>query len=63
MGRKGDLITTQDLFVFKQEGVDDKGRIHGQLEPTGVVPTFVERFATRGVHIDLGVPEQESAAS
>jgi len=63
MGRKGDLITTQDLFVFHQQGVDEKGRIHGQLESTGVVPTFVDRFAARGVTLDLGLPMQETTAS
>jgi pilus assembly protein CpaF len=53
-GREGETITTQNLFEFRQEGVDSTGRILGALEPTGIVPTFAERFARSGVSIDLG---------
>jgi pilus assembly protein CpaF len=53
-GREGDTITTQDLFVFRQETVQADGKIVGQLEPTGIVPTFAEQFARSGIKLDMG---------
>ncbi len=54
-GREGDAVTTQDLFAFRHERVDGDGRIIGNLEPTGIMPTFVEEFARNGVALDLGL--------
>ena len=53
-GREGDTITTQDLFVFRQEMVGADGKIVGTLEPTGIVPTFAEEFARSGARLDMG---------
>jgi pilus assembly protein CpaF len=52
-GMEGDVITLQDIFRFNQEGIDEHGRILGQLEPTGIRPSFVEGFAQAGI----GLPE------
>ncbi len=53
-GREGDTITTQDLFVFRQEQVTEDMKIIGQLEPTGIVPTFIDEFKKSGVVLDMG---------
>ncbi len=53
-GREGDMIATQDLFVFRRETMAEDGKIVGELEPTGIVPTFAEEFANRGMKLDLG---------
>jgi pilus assembly protein CpaF len=58
-GREGEMVSTQDLFVFHQEGMDDKGRVVGELRPTGIVPSFADQFALSGVTLDamgFGVP-------
>ena len=54
-GLEGDKIILQDLFEFKQEGLDTHGRVIGQLRPTGNVPTFVDEIRTRGLQLDPGV--------
>jgi pilus assembly protein CpaF len=51
-GMEGDVVTMQDIFRFDQVGVDDQARIMGQLEPTGIVPTFAETFARSGIVFD-----------
>jgi pilus assembly protein CpaF len=56
VGREGDTITTQDLYVFIQKGVSEEGHVLGQLERTGIVPTFVEKFALSGVKLDFDIP-------
>ena len=53
-GREGDTITTQDLFVWRQEAMLQDGKIVGELEPTGIVPTFAEQFARSGIKLDMG---------
>ncbi len=55
-GMESQIVTMQDLFRFDQKGVDAEGRLFGNLEPTGIMPTFVDRFAKSGINLDLGVP-------
>lgn len=52
-GMESDIVTMQDLFRFEQAGVGEGGRILGSLEPTGIRPTFADRFAKSGVTLDV----------
>lgn len=53
VGMEGDIITTQEIFVFRQEGVDEQGRARGQFETTGVRPKFAERLKSIGVELPV----------
>ena len=55
-GIESDIITMQDLFRFDQTGVSADGNILGQIVPTGIMPTFAERFRRAGVSLELGIP-------
>jgi pilus assembly protein CpaF len=48
VGMEGDVIVTQDLFVYQQIGVDSLGRAQGQFVATGVRPTFATRLQAAG---------------
>ena len=50
-GMEGQIITMQDLFRFDQSGIDEEGRILGQMVPTGIRPTFAERFEVAGIKL------------
>lgn len=50
-GMEGDVIVLQDIFVFVQEGIDEKGKVIGKLKPTGIRPKFVEKFKEQGIEI------------
>ncbi|MFQ5878694.1 MAG: CpaF family protein [Dehalococcoidia bacterium] len=50
-GMEGNVVTLQDIFRFRQEGVDGDGRVIGRLAPTGVRPDFVERFAEASIRL------------
>jgi pilus assembly protein CpaF len=53
VGMEGDIITTQDVFLFDfSAGVDELGRFKGGLKSTGLRPRFIERLADHGVHMD-----------
>lgn len=57
-GLEGDRITMQDLFVFMQTGIDQKGKVQGYMTATGSVPTFMEEFKTRGLAVDMNMFNQ-----
>lgn len=48
-GMEGEVITMQDIFVFKQHGRDEKGRIIGSMAPTGIKPKFIEKLEDAGI--------------
>ncbi|WP_017754558.1 CpaF family protein [Calidifontibacillus oryziterrae] len=54
-GLEGDVIVLQDIFTYKQEGIDAEGKVIGKLVPTGVRPKFYERLESSGIHIPASV--------
>jgi pilus assembly protein CpaF len=50
-GMEGDVITMQDIFVYKQHGRDEKGKILGAMSPTGIKPKFVEKLEEAGISL------------
>jgi pilus assembly protein CpaF len=48
---ESDVITLQDIFGYKLEGITTDQRVIGRLEPTGLRPTFFQKFEKRGVSI------------
>ncbi len=62
-GIEDDQILTQDIFEFKQSGVDGNGRILGTLQPTGERPTFMPKFKASGIDLprgDFGIPPEDA---
>jgi pilus assembly protein CpaF len=55
-GMESQVVTMQDIFRFEQTGMDADGHLFGALEPTGIMPTFLDRFAKSGISLDWGVP-------
>lgn len=62
LGMEGDNIVLQDLFVFKEEGIGEDGKIVGHHVTTGIVPTFLERLVDQGFNVDYNwfKPEADS---
>ncbi len=54
-GMESGVITTQELYRFEQSGVSEGGAILGELVPTGITPTFAERFRKAGINIEMGL--------
>jgi len=48
-GMEGDTITLQDIFLFKLDRVDEDGKVHGAMRPTGIRPGFAHKFAIAGI--------------
>ena len=54
-GMEGDIITLQDVFIFKQTGITPAGEIIGHFEATGAVPKFVHALRQRGIPVDMAM--------
>jgi len=50
-GMEGDVITTQDIFVFEQTGVAKDGAVLGHFRATGIRPKFLQRVKSHGVSV------------
>ncbi|HET6982708.1 MAG TPA: CpaF family protein, partial [Myxococcaceae bacterium] len=52
VGMEEDVVTTQDIFLFDQQGVDPNGRVLGFHRATGVRPHFTDRLLRAGIQLD-----------
>jgi pilus assembly protein CpaF len=48
-GMEGDAVCMQDIFRFKQVGVDSEGHAAGHFEACGVRPHCLERILAEGI--------------
>jgi pilus assembly protein CpaF len=57
LGLENGQYKVQDLFVYKQEGIDDKGKVIGGHALTGVRPSFYDEAKRRGIDLkaELGI--------
>ena len=51
VGMEEAVITTQDIFLFEQQGIDKDGRVLGFHRATGVRPKFTERLIRAGIEL------------
>ncbi|MFN7917557.1 MAG: CpaF family protein [Vicinamibacterales bacterium] len=47
-GMEGDVLTTQDLFVYEKVGISEDGRVRGRFRATGIRPKCNERILASG---------------
>jgi pilus assembly protein CpaF len=59
-GMEVDIITLQDIFVFKQDGVNKDGKVLGRFVPTGFMPKFFEDLSRAGISINPRIFKVES---
>ncbi len=56
VGMEESTVTMQELFKFEISSIEEDGRLVGRLEPTGIMPTFAERFAKAGMPLESIIP-------
>lgn len=56
-GIESGKIQLQDIFRYKQDGVDDQGKVKGRFVGCGFVPAFYDDLAKIGVNVDLSIFE------
>jgi len=60
VGMEGDIVQLQDIFLFKQDGYDENGKIKGKFIATGNIPDFCQDMAKRGMPVDLSIFKAEN---
>jgi pilus assembly protein CpaF len=58
-GMEGDVITMQEIFRYRQTGVNAEGVVQGRFEATGIRPRFLDQAMSHGVTLspDLFRPD------
>jgi pilus assembly protein CpaF len=51
MNMEQDVIIMQEIFRYKQLGIDQNGRAYGQFEASGVRPSFINRLESKGIKL------------
>jgi pilus assembly protein CpaF len=54
-GMEGDVISMQDIFVFRKRGVRETGEVLGDFVATGIRPKFAERLLVSGIHFPMSM--------
>jgi len=52
---EGDTVVMTDVFKFEHTGTDAKGKVVGQLKPTGIRPLFMGRLEKAGFELGAAV--------
>jgi pilus assembly protein CpaF len=50
-GMEGELVTTQDIFVFEKTRVAEDGTVKGRFRASGIRPKFSERLQAAGIQL------------
>ena len=60
-GMEGAVIVMQDIFAYHQKGIGEGGKVLGAMQPTGMVPKFMERYAAAGIHMPAEIFTRQAA--
>jgi pilus assembly protein CpaF len=56
-GMEGEVVSMQDIFVYKKRGIRETGEVIGEFLPTGIRPRFAERLSVAGVQLPAAMFE------
>jgi pilus assembly protein CpaF len=54
-GMESGVITLQDVFVFKEEGFGENGKIQGRFVPTAYIPDFYQELIRRRIPVNTDI--------
>ncbi|WP_186205740.1 ATPase, T2SS/T4P/T4SS family [Burkholderia gladioli] len=54
-GMESGVIQLQDVFVFRQDGFGEDGRVQGVFHPTSYVPDFYQELIRRRIPVDTSI--------
>jgi pilus assembly protein CpaF len=56
-GMEGEIVTMQDIFVFRKRGIRENGEVIGEFMATGVRPKFAEKLLVTGIQLPASMFE------
>jgi pilus assembly protein CpaF len=48
-GMEGEVVTMQEIFGYRQTGVDPHGKVMGYFQATGIRPRFADKLLNQGI--------------
>jgi pilus assembly protein CpaF len=57
-GMEGEVVTMQDIFMFRKRGIRENGEVIGEFAPTGIRPKFSERLIVTGIQLPMSMFEK-----
>ena len=51
-GMEGDVVSMQEVFIFRRLSTDSEGKISGEFRCTGIRPKIAREFESRGIEVD-----------
>jgi pilus assembly protein CpaF len=58
-GMEGDMVTIQEIFVFKKTGVGETGAVLGDFLPSGIRPRCSEQLVMSGIQLPASIFRHE----
>ncbi|RMG18889.1 MAG: FHA domain-containing protein [Deltaproteobacteria bacterium] len=55
VGMEVDIVTLSDIFIFKQEGFDENGKVRGRHVASGFIPKFYDELQRRGIPVNMDI--------
>ena len=62
-GMEGDVVTMQDIFKFRKQGLDENGAVKGEFVATGMRPKCAEMLIAAGIELNAATFNYESSKS
>ena len=62
-GMEGDVLTTQDIFIFERSGLGANGKVIGRFRATGIRPKCADRLIASGKTLSLDMFEHAKAVA
>jgi pilus assembly protein CpaF len=56
-GMEGEVVTMQDIYVYRKRGVREGGEVLGEFIATGIRPKFAERLTVTGIQLPASMFE------
>ena len=55
VGMQGDVVTMQEIFGFRRQGMDKNRKVLGKFTATGFIPKFIDELEQQGIKIPRGI--------
>ncbi|MEQ1868450.1 MAG: CpaF family protein [Vicinamibacterales bacterium] len=62
-GMEGEVLTTQEIFLFEKQGIGEDGRVRGRFRATGIRPKCAEKILTAGRQLAAEMFDQVRSAA
>ena len=56
-GMEGEVITMQDIFLFRKRGIRENGEVIGEFVASGIRPKCAERLQIAGIQLPISMFE------